>query len=367
MRGQRSADGERVASRRTETRRDRDPGVPATRTRDLARKAPALTLARGTARPFVEILSERGMLPEWLARRLQSGSPEDRIPVTTSIAMLESAVALTGDPDLGLHAALRQSIEPPLLEYAAGSCATVRESLETIAQYIMILNEGWAVGLRMVDSAAIFEFTERVPMGRLVVDFTLATFYLRRRHWGPPDARLQTKVCFRLPEPADRSVYERVFADSKLVFNAPFHGFVWPTERLALRMKRGDPKLHALLVQSIEQRLAELPSRLGLAQRVRTLLRAEMDGDGSSSKRVAERLGVSPRTLTRGLEAEGTHFKALLDEVRCGLAARYLSGDHLAVPEVARRLGFASAASFYKAFRRWFGVTPSEYVAHRNT
>ena len=46
---------------------------------------------------------------------------------------------------------------------------------------------------------------------------------------------------------------------------------------------------------------------------------------------------------------------------RMALAARYLRSDHLAVSNVADRVGYTSAAALSKAFKRCFGVAPGTY------
>jgi AraC-like DNA-binding protein len=51
----------------------------------------------------------------------------------------------------------------------------------------------------------------------------------------------------------------------------------------------------------------------------------------------------------------------LLDQVRNGHARGYLRGTGFSDPEIAYLLGFRDPNSFYRAFRAWNGVTPSEF------
>lgn len=75
---------------------------------------------------------------------------------------------------------------------------------------------------------------------------------------------------------------------------------------------------------------------------------------------IADRLCMTSRTLRRKLEAEGTSFRQLLDEVRSALAEDYLRSPLMTIDDVAAALGFNEAASFRKAFKRWTGRNPSE-------
>jgi AraC-like DNA-binding protein len=80
-----------------------------------------------------------------------------------------------------------------------------------------------------------------------------------------------------------------------------------------------------------------------------------------SVTRLAERLGVSVRTLHRRLASEGVTFKSVVDQTRKELAIGYLSNSNLPVVDIAERVGFSEATNFRKAFRRWTGKAPSDY------
>ncbi len=72
----------------------------------------------------------------------------------------------------------------------------------------------------------------------------------------------------------------------------------------------------------------------------------------------ARALGLSERTLRRRLSGAGTSAAALLDgsrraEARC----RVRRGD--ALVDVADAVGFSDPSALARAYRRWFGVSPS--------
>jgi AraC-like DNA-binding protein len=97
--------------------------------------------------------------------------------------------------------------------------------------------------------------------------------------------------------------------------------------------------------------------RTGIAGQVRVLVTQQLTG-GAPMAAVADRLGVSERTLRRRLAADGTSYQRLLDEVRASLADELIGTGRLSVEEIAVRLGYAEASSFIAAHRRWTGETP---------
>lgn len=76
---------------------------------------------------------------------------------------------------------------------------------------------------------------------------------------------------------------------------------------------------------------------------------------------VARAMAVSPRTLCRRLNEEGSSFRRVLSDVRKSLALDYLESFDLPLEEIAALLGYQDAANFNRAFRQWVGDAPGRY------
>lgn len=93
-------------------------------------------------------------------------------------------------------------------------------------------------------------------------------------------------------------------------------------------------------------------------------VRRQLAGDparGPTMDVLAAELGVSPRTLRRRLANEGTDYETVADELRQALAEALLATTTLTLAEVSERLGYSEPSTFARAFRRWKGMSPSEY------
>ena len=76
---------------------------------------------------------------------------------------------------------------------------------------------------------------------------------------------------------------------------------------------------------------------------------------------IAEQMGMHRRTLDRQLQRHGVLYSDLLESVKQDVAQQLLRDTSMQVHQVAESLHFSSAANFATAFRRWTGMTPSEY------
>jgi AraC-like DNA-binding protein len=94
---------------------------------------------------------------------------------------------------------------------------------------------------------------------------------------------------------------------------------------------------------------------------VKTKLIQELPSGNISEEIIAEDLYMSQRSLQRRLREEGTTYKELLNETRRDLAAQYIKASSVSINEITYLLGFSEPSNFSRAFKRWTGVSPSEY------
>jgi AraC family transcriptional regulator of adaptative response / methylphosphotriester-DNA alkyltransferase methyltransferase len=76
---------------------------------------------------------------------------------------------------------------------------------------------------------------------------------------------------------------------------------------------------------------------------------------------IARRVSTSPRQLQRVFaDVGGLGFRSYLRRVRMCQAARLLASADIPVKEVARRVGYGDPGQFSKAFKRTYGLSPSQ-------
>jgi AraC-like DNA-binding protein len=100
---------------------------------------------------------------------------------------------------------------------------------------------------------------------------------------------------------------------------------------------------------------------LDLAHRLRQVLIPLMPKCEATLEHAAAAMSMSSRSLQRRLAQSSLKFQDVLDAVRKDLARVYLRDASLGALDVALLLGYAEQSSFTRAFKVWFGTTPSAW------
>lgn len=80
---------------------------------------------------------------------------------------------------------------------------------------------------------------------------------------------------------------------------------------------------------------------------------------------ISKALGVPEKTVSRAVnEHAGENFNAFINRFRVNYSASLITSEshsHYTIDAIAEESGFANKVSFYKAFKRVKGISPSEY------
>jgi AraC-like DNA-binding protein len=196
--------------------------------------------------------------------------------------------------------------------------------------------------------SAIAEFA----LGSVVVMGASATM----EAWHPSLVRFTHK------SPGDTTLHEQLFG-CPVEFDADSTELVIPKDVLGTPMAEADPRLHELLRECGRALIGDVEHYAEVSFDVRQHIADLLPRGQLTLRAVAEKLGMSTRTLQHRLRAEGASFSELVDGVRTTLAQRYLVERRLSVPDIAALLGYGDASAFHRAFKRWTGLTPRQFRA----
>ncbi len=170
-----------------------------------------------------------------------------------------------------------------------------------------------------------------------------------------PDA-----VYFSHEAPPDSAFHENYF-QCPVHFESDRDGLVISNDMLFAGNRLGDQAVSAFFDTHLDIELAELVDERSIDLRVaRQITKALSEGAPSISD-IARQMGMSSRTLQRRLSDEGLVYQELVDNTRRDLAVRLLEESDCSLVEIAFLTGYAEQSTFTRAFKRWYGQTPSSF------
>lgn len=324
----------------------------ATAVRHLLEAADEAGIARETCLAGTRLTSER------------IGDPTSEIAVWQELSVARNlARALPDTTGLGVHLGQRVHLSaygPAALALLAS--ATPREAFEIARRFSGLLVVVSRTSLSRAAGSTSLTFdasllpteAHRLLLERDLLATITAVAELIGRTTFPMELDLEF--------PADGSTeLWRQAADVTPRFAARQTRLTMSNEFLDSPLPQADSYSFRLAVDECEDLVRRRRSRLTVADQVRERLRSGIDHHVPTIEQVAGALLTTVRTLRRRLDAEGTSFRALADDVRRGIAVDLLTTHRLTVQQVAARLGYADASAFSHAFKRWTGIGPAAY------
>ena len=98
-----------------------------------------------------------------------------------------------------------------------------------------------------------------------------------------------------------------------------------------------------------------------LSDSINSLLNSLSDGSLPTQTDFSAYLNMSERTIIRNLHTEGTSFSSILNRYFFTKSLKLLADNNISVLEVSRKLGYANAPNFIRAFKQWTNTTPDQY------
>ena len=303
----------------------------------------------------VPLFREMNLNPELIKQ------PGGRYRLDSIDNLWRKASEIIDDPCFGLKAA--EYWHPSnfgALGYAMLASNTLRTALERVDRYHRFLSDERFIELIETEEgltySLIFSDEKRDIPARN--DAMLAvTMSMCRTNYIEDLAPVS--VTFTHPKPSCSAKFYEYFR-SPVVFEAPANSLTLPIEAVDKSLPGSNPQLAELNDQVMIEYLAELDHDR-IAEKVKAVIIDQLPSGNVTDENVAQALYMSSRNLQRQLQSAGTTFNSLLNEIRQDLAQKYLKDQNISMTEIAFLLGFSESSAFSRAFKRWIGVTPTQY------
>ncbi|EMP57067.1 AraC family transcriptional regulator [Marinobacter santoriniensis NKSG1] len=285
-----------------------------------------------------------------------------RTPHSAQLYFWQALEDVSGDPDIGLHLGqLLPAYKGQVLEYLFLSSPTFGEGLRRAQNYQRLLSDAANTDFfiegdnacMVLDAACddvrrLKHFNECFALGLITFfrSITDGQFYPSRVEFEHSREQGQEHVA-------------EVFG-CEVVFGAEENRLYFPVSLLQHTSPHAEPELLDLHERFASEQVARLEKK-DIVGQVERIVAELLDSGEVTLDAVAGRLGIKPRTLrTRLTEAE-TSFNQVLAEFRYRLARQLLATTDESIDEIVYLTGFSEPSTFYRAFKRWSGMTPIEY------
>lgn len=309
-----------------------------------------------------QVLQEVGIAPELLAQE------RARVPANTYIRFSNYISEKLEDENCGL---MQQRTRPgtfAMMCHAAINCGTLGQFWQRCGDFHALVND--CVTLEVERDGEFASYIVDPRPGMVDEDDYIVKVLLGIAHrlasWAIGQPLVLESVSITRTRPAYANEYNFMFM-APIYFDQDRNALRFSARYLDMPVVRDELDLENFLAQASVQLMASPDASRSLVTRVRTLIKDGVSGQFPEFESVAESFHMTTATLRRRLRAEGSSYQQIKDDIRRDTAIYYLSRGTASMEQVAENVGFSEPTSFFRAFKRWTGVTPRVYIKSPGT
>lgn len=286
--------------------------------------------------------------------------PYGRVTLDQIVRLYQLAAVETGDEMMGLWS---RPIRPRALQHLLTSvreATSIPSALYRFATFWNLLLDDYQWDLTERDDTLLLRLNPQQPVppqpfGHMLI-LKLAHGLLS---WLAGHEVPVKRVDFAFARPEYDQDYAIIFP-APLRFAQPATSIAFDLHLLGAVQPRTTSDLDRFLQNAPRDWIFTSSREHTQSLRVRSYL-SQTDWANATLSDAARAMHMTPRTLMRRLDADGTSFQSIKDALRRDIAIRDLQAGRKSIQAIAQDVGFSSAANFHRAFLRWTGSTPSAY------
>ncbi len=288
--------------------------------------------------------------------------PNARFPASRMTRLWQLAEEKSGDPAIGIATGMRWNPTTfHALGYAWLASATLAQAFHRLVRYSRLIHDASEFTLTLTGTNYLISGRNRdstIVLSPLAIQATMvAVVKMCRMVQGESFSPVEVQFPFA---PTASTLALEVNLRAPLRFGGDQLGMLIDRQDMERPLPTSNPELTRVNEQIVLKHLSQMDQQ-HLAQQVRQRIIEALPSGRVKEEHIAEGLHLSIRTLQRRLLEEGVNFGELLQGTRKELAQNYIDDSQLNVSEIAYLLGFSDQANFTRAFKRWFGSTPSDW------
>ncbi len=299
-------------------------------------------------------------LDKWRPASSRLNDSAHRFPAALYIELMNFAGKALHDPSFGFHYGQNADANRwGLIGFILSVSDNLKEVLETQQRLqALVGNIGCTIVHEEPQEKIIEWFTEGDTSYHLAEE-ALTGWIGFGRHIVKGDV-VPKRVMFRHSQSGKLSEYEAYFG-CPVLFEQAINGVAFSEDLFAAPLRLPDRQMYQLLSEYAGLILQE-SGRDNLRQQIKGYLIRQLPRNVPTIESVAAKFDMSVRTLQRRFENWGTNYKQFVDATREELALQYLKQGGQNLLELTFMLGFSEQSAFQRAFKRWTGCAPGQYL-----
>lgn len=290
-----------------------------------------------------------------------TSDPSCRIEAHKIFKLMQLAVRETNNPNFGLVVA--RHFHPAhfhALGFSLYSSNSLYDFCLRLVRYFQLLSENAKHYLYEDKEHFRLEIKRINPRASLEsMDGWIGAIVHMCRNIYRPDFT-PIKIELERPQPDSHAEDFEHFFRAPVIFSAPTNTlYITKTDMLAA-LPSGSSELARRNDEVVIEHLARL-DREDIVRQVESKILELLPTGDCSKDRIASLLHISRRKLHNKLEQKNTSYQEILENLRSDLARQYIGQKNISIIEITYLLGFTDTSNFARAFRRWTGVSPSQY------
>ena len=246
-----------------------------------------------------------------------------------------------------------------IIGYIMQQSSTVRLALDALHEHLTLHHEKGQTGVASYGDVSGLYWNNPLPFEEqhYTNEAAMAQAAVVLRAIIGNQFRAKT-VHFTHRAPADIKPYKQIFK-APVYFNQAKNEIIFDSILLKKKIIKADPLLKEILIAKIEKHHPHKDN--DLLSEVEVLIRQSLQGQQYQIEVIAKHLSLHPRTLQRKLQDLGISYSGLLEKIRRNIAQERLANADISITQLSDYLGYADNTALTRAFKRWFGITPTEW------
>jgi len=302
------------------------------------------------------ILAHFDLTPEQLEQpgAILSAAQYAELLKLTIIAFDDESFSAT---DKGIRASAFQ-----LMTQACISCENLEKAIERMLSfYRVISNElDWRTVITEQKIEIIFDLTVKKNSSSGYFSVFMMSSIWRWLSWMIAKPIFLEHVEFTIEQPDLKNEIAKAF-NTEISFNQKHNKLTFNRSYLLHPVRQTPETLTTFLVNTPECLLSHYKSHLSISNQVREYIDRQEEIQKVNLEQLADSFCCSLPTLTRSLRRENTQFKEIKEKAIKQRAINLLIKSELTIDQIAFDLGFAEPSTFYRNFKKWTSLTPTQY------